>query len=82
MWAASDATEEGETEYDWQNAVLTEIGPLMYDEEDPVAVAQELHETVREPENIPKLMDDINEALQDYIRTHDSLNELIRREGR
>ena len=81
MWTASDATEDGELEYDWQEAVLTEVGGKIYDEDDPVAIAQELHAAVTEPENIPQLMDDINEALQGYIGSQDSLNEMIRREG-
>lgn len=81
MWTASDATEEGDIEYEWQEAVLAEIGPKMYDEDDPVAVAQRFHENITEPENIPQMMDDINEALQQYIDPQDSLNEMIRREG-
>ncbi|MFC7007772.1 hypothetical protein [Halalkalicoccus salilacus] len=81
MWTASDATEDGDLEYDWQEAVLTEVGSKMYDEDAPIAIAQQLHEAVREPENIPQLMDDINEALQEYIDPQDSLNEMIRREG-
>lgn len=81
MWTASDASEDGDLEYDWQEAVLSEVGSKMYDEDDPVTIAQELHQAVREPENIPQLMDNINEALQDYINPHDSLNEMIRREG-
>lgn len=81
MWTASDATEDGDFEYDWQEAVLTEVGSKMYDEDDPVTIAQELHEAVREPENIPQLMDNVNEALQEYIEPQNSLNEMIRREG-
>lgn len=81
MWTASDATEDGDLEYDWQEAVIAEVGSKMYDEDDPVAIAQELHEAVTEPENIPQLMDNINEALQEYIGPQDSLNEMIRREG-
>lgn len=81
MWTASDATEDGDFEYNWQEAVLTEVGTKMYDEEDPVAIAQELHEAISEPENIPQLMDKINGALQEYIDPQDSLNEMIRREG-
>jgi hypothetical protein len=81
MWTASDATEDGDLEYDWQEAVIAEVGSKMYDEDDPVAIAQERHEAVTEPENIPQLMDNINEALQEYIGPQDSLNEMIRREG-
>lgn len=81
MWTASDATEEGDVEYDWQEAALTEIGSQMYDEDDPVAIAQNLHEAIADPENVPQLMDDINETLQQYIDPQDSLNDIIRREG-
>ena len=81
MWTASDATEDGSFEYDWQEAVLAEVGSEMYDEEDPVAIAQQLHEAINEPENVPQLMDNINEALQEYIDPQESLNEMIRREG-
>ena len=81
MWTASDATEDGDIEYDWQEAVIAEVGSKMYNEGDPVAIAQELHEAVTEPENIPQLMDNINEALQEYIDPQDSLNEMIRREA-
>lgn len=81
MWTASDATEDGNLEYDWQEAVLTEVGSKIYDEDDPVTIAQKLHEAVREPENIPQLMNNINEALQEYIEPQNSLNEMIRREG-
>lgn len=81
MWTASDTTEDGEVEYEWQEAVLTEIGSRMYDEDDPVTIAQELHEAITQTENIPKLMNDINEALQQYIDPQEGLNEMIRREG-
>jgi hypothetical protein len=53
----------------------------MYDEDDPVAIAQNLHEAIADPENVPQLMDDINETLQQYIDPQDSLNDIIRREG-
>ena len=81
MWTASDASEDGDLEYGWQEAVVAEVGSKVYDEDDPVTIAQELHEAVTEPENIPQLMDNINEALQEYIGPQDSLNEMIRREG-
>lgn len=81
MWTASDTTEEGEVEYDWQETVLAEIGGRMYDEENPIVIGQMLHEAVTEPENIPQLMEDINEAMQDYIGPQESLNKMIRREG-
>jgi len=80
MWTASDATEDGDVEYDWQEATLTEIGSQIYDEDDPITIAQKLHQALEDPENVPSLMNDINEALQQYIDPQESLNDLIRRQ--
>jgi hypothetical protein len=81
MWTASDATEDGDVEYDWQEAVLAEVGTQIYDKDDPGVIAQKLHEAVSDPENVPQLMDDMNEALQQYIDPQNSLNDIVRRQG-
>lgn len=81
LWTASDTSEAGDVEYDWQEAVLTEVGSLMYDEEDPAAIGRLLYEAVNNPENMPQLMNDINEALQQYLGPHETLNDMIRREA-
>jgi len=82
LWTASDVTEDGDWNHTWQQSIIEEIGTEIYDDlDDPVEIAKQLHTDINETENIPRLMSDIDEALQQYINPDESLNDMIRREG-
>ena len=68
---------DGSVEYEWQRTVLEAFGPAIYEETDQEEAKLRLFDDVREPEDVPRLMERIDSVLQQYLEPREQLVNLM-----
>jgi hypothetical protein len=78
LHTAATIAEGGEPEYDWQEGVVEEIVPYLYDDDlDYQTAVQRLGEAASNPNELRNLVFDLNEAVQLYTEQAAQLNRFI-----
>mgnify|MGYP000094184004 CR=1 FL=1 len=74
---ATTVAESDEPQYDWQEGLIEEIGPYLYEGASYDEVVENLGEAVSEPDELRSFIRELNVAVQLYLDQASQLNDFI-----
>jgi len=77
FWTAEDVDEDGETDHDWQDDLLGQIGTEMYDVDSAREAGKALYRQFEGEGSMPELLDETSVAIQQYLEMSDDMNKLV-----